>query len=253
MTAQAGASPHLRDDRCWERRSGLSACPLSRVEGGGLVAPSRTAHTKELIPTSSPSAAARKSDRDCLVRVSQQVLPGRRPREHGSPWRFPNMLQTLSKSPLENSTCPDWRPRLGKCVRRRCRRLRSRPRAGRIEAVSHGLKVVDADARRILREGTKHDAFNRWPNRQVRGSAGDLDLDLGRLYEVALSFGVDERYDHLSPGRQRINVGKRLRRVVPKATYEGDARSRRRRPRARRPRRPRPARASRCPPRRRDA
>ena len=94
-------------------------------------------------------------------------------------------------------------------------RAKARPRA------AAGTMVVDAEARRRWAEGTKHDAFNRWLNRQVRDSAGDLDL--GRLYEIALSFGVDERYDHLNPGQQRMNVGNRLRRVVPKATYGDDS------------------------------
>ncbi|MEH3100144.1 hypothetical protein [Sphingomonas adhaesiva] len=50
------------------------------------------------------------------------------------------------------------------------------------------------------------------------GADGLLDLKL--LRSVASEFGVDaSKYAHLNPGQQRMNVGNRLRRLVPPTIY----------------------------------
>ena len=61
---------------------------------------------------------------------------------------------------------------------------------------------------------TRDSGFNRWLRDQCSRSDGSLDLT--RLHAVARQYGVDpERYLHLNPGQQRINIGNRLRKLVP--------------------------------------
>lgn len=70
---------------------------------------------------------------------------------------------------------------------------------------------------------TKNDAFNNWLGPQVVDQNGRLDL--GRLHDVALEYGIDKRsqYAHLNPGQQRMNLGNMLRKAVPRHHYEGSA------------------------------
>jgi len=71
---------------------------------------------------------------------------------------------------------------------------------------------VSADQRIAWAENTKNDEFNLWLTPQIRNSDGTLDLK--KMYEIAESFGVTQRYDHLNPGQQRMNIGNRLRKIV---------------------------------------
>ena len=66
--------------------------------------------------------------------------------------------------------------------------------------------------------GTRDSLFNQWLRERTTGRNGLLDLDL--LHGVATEFGVDAaRYGHLNPGQKRMNVGNRLRRLVPESVY----------------------------------
>ncbi len=76
----------------------------------------------------------------------------------------------------------------------------------------------------ITREQRKHWAedpdninFNNWLNPQVR--VNDR-LCLETLYETAKKWGIDKEYRHLNNGQQRMNVGKALRKVVPRHLWE---------------------------------
>lgn len=66
---------------------------------------------------------------------------------------------------------------------------------------------------------TRDSDFNRWLRDQVNNTDGTLDLE--RLYQLAERYGIDARgrYCHLNPGQQRMNVGNRLRRIVPQHEY----------------------------------
>lgn len=76
-----------------------------------------------------------------------------------------------------------------------------------------------AEQRKAWQLQTRDSDFNLWMRRQVTRSDGTLDL--ATLHEVARHHGVDpEAYAHLNPGQQRMNIGNRLRRVVPPAEYE---------------------------------
>ena len=68
---------------------------------------------------------------------------------------------------------------------------------------------------------TKESSFNRWLRDQVNHADGTLDLD--RLHALAAQYGIDARarYGHLNPGQQRMNVGNRLRSLVPQEMYAG--------------------------------
>lgn len=65
---------------------------------------------------------------------------------------------------------------------------------------------------------TRDSPFNRWLRARTTGRDGLLDL--GLLASVAAEFGVDAaKYAHLNAGQQRMNVGNRLRRLVPESVY----------------------------------
>lgn len=65
---------------------------------------------------------------------------------------------------------------------------------------------------------TRDSPFNRWLRARTTGRDGLLDL--GLLAAVSAEFGVDAaKYAHLNAGQQRMNVGNRLRRLVPEAAY----------------------------------
>ncbi|TKD51535.1 hypothetical protein [Sphingomonas baiyangensis] len=65
---------------------------------------------------------------------------------------------------------------------------------------------------------TRDSPFNRWLRARTTGRDGLLDL--GLLAAVAAEFGVDAaKYAHLNAGQQRMNVGNRLRRLVPETAY----------------------------------
>lgn len=90
-------------------------------------------------------------------------------------------------------------------------------RYGEPEAqVQKGMKITK-EQRSAWLERTANSPFNIWLNRQVRNCDGTLDL--ARLYAVAEAHGVTDRYDALNPGQQRMNIGVKLRAVVPPETY----------------------------------
>ena len=74
------------------------------------------------------------------------------------------------------------------------------------------------EQRDAWKAATRDSPFNRWLRVRTTGRDGLLDLDL--LRGVAAEFGVDaQKYAHLNPGQQRMNVGNRLRRLVPENVY----------------------------------
>lgn len=79
---------------------------------------------------------------------------------------------------------------------------------------------ISKERREHWERTTRDGPFNRWLGPQVTGSDGKLDL--GRLHEVALRYGIDRRdqYAHLNAGQQRMSIGNLLRKAVPLAAYE---------------------------------
>ena len=65
---------------------------------------------------------------------------------------------------------------------------------------------------------TANSDFNIWLNGRVRRADGTLDVEA--LYATAKEFGVTQEYRQLNPGQQRMNIGSRLRGVVPPETYQ---------------------------------
>jgi hypothetical protein len=76
---------------------------------------------------------------------------------------------------------------------------------------------ISPDSRRKWMEKTADSPFNRWLNSQVKNADGTLNLN--KLYEVARRWHIEERYENLNPGQIRMNIGVRLRKVVPAAEY----------------------------------
>jgi hypothetical protein len=76
---------------------------------------------------------------------------------------------------------------------------------------------ISPESRQKWMEKTANSPFNRWLNSQVRNADGTLDLE--KLYAVARRWGVEDRYDHLNAGQARMNIGVKLRRVVPPQEY----------------------------------
>lgn len=67
-------------------------------------------------------------------------------------------------------------------------------------------------------EVTRDSPFNRWLRDRVLDRSGKLDLEA--LHNIAAKYGVDSAaYSHLNPGQQRMNIGNRLRKLVPPAVY----------------------------------
>lgn len=65
---------------------------------------------------------------------------------------------------------------------------------------------------------TRGSGFNCWLRDRVTDRLGALDL--AALARVAAEFDIDSSaYAHLNPGQQRMNVGNRLRKVVPPSIY----------------------------------
>ena len=76
---------------------------------------------------------------------------------------------------------------------------------------------ITREQRDAWRKKTAESPFNRWLDGKVKRQDGSLDLD--RLYAVARDYGIEERYDHLNPGHQRMTIGVRLRSRVPQQEY----------------------------------
>lgn len=81
-------------------------------------------------------------------------------------------------------------------------------------------KIFSADQRAAWLATTRQSDFNLWLDAQVKD--GDGTLNLAKLYRVAEEHGVKERYDHLNPGQQRMNIGNRLRKRVDPKLYKKD-------------------------------
>jgi len=81
--------------------------------------------------------------------------------------------------------------------------------------------LITPEQRLAWQEKTARSPFNEWLDPQIRRPDGTLDLQ--RLYEIAESYGITERYDHLNPGQQRMNIGVKLRGCVPKDVYHSRA------------------------------
>lgn len=76
---------------------------------------------------------------------------------------------------------------------------------------------ITAEQRAAWIKNTASGPFNRWLDSRVRRKDGTLDLKA--LYAVAEEYGISQRYDHLNPGQQRMNIGNRLRRKVDPSVY----------------------------------
>ena len=76
---------------------------------------------------------------------------------------------------------------------------------------------ITREQREAWKLKTADSPFNRWLGEQVKNSDGTLDLE--KLYEVARRYGIEERYKHLNPGQQRMNIGVMLRKRVHKSEY----------------------------------
>ena len=80
---------------------------------------------------------------------------------------------------------------------------------------------ITADQREAWSRNTKDSPINRWIGPLVAGEDGALDLE--KLHAIARRYGVDPTaYAHLNPGQQRMNIGNRLRSIVPTHVYEGE-------------------------------
>ena len=79
------------------------------------------------------------------------------------------------------------------------------------------VMFISADSRKKWLERTANSPFNSWLNRQVKSADGTLNLD--KLYEVARRWHIEERYEHLNAGQIRMDIGVRLRKVVPVEEY----------------------------------
>lgn len=74
------------------------------------------------------------------------------------------------------------------------------------------------EQREAWEASTRDSPFNRWLRDRTTGASGELSLEL--LGRVAAEYGVDHRaYAHLNAGQQRMNVGNRLRKLVPIEVY----------------------------------
>lgn len=81
---------------------------------------------------------------------------------------------------------------------------------------------VTKEQRDAWSENTRNSPFNLWLRERATDSTGVLDLD--RLRDVASEYGIDaSKYAHLNPGQQRMNIGNRLRAVVPEHLYTATA------------------------------
>ena len=78
---------------------------------------------------------------------------------------------------------------------------------------------ITPEHRRAWAERTAKSPFNRWLDQQACGEDGSLDLE--KLYEVAREYGVEERFERLTPGQQRMHIGAMLRTRVSSEVYEG--------------------------------
>lgn len=77
---------------------------------------------------------------------------------------------------------------------------------------------ISKERRERWKQVTKDGPFNRWLDPLVQGADGSLNLE--SLYLIARAFGVHDRYDHLNPGQIRMNIGNRLRPLVPEEIIE---------------------------------
>lgn len=77
---------------------------------------------------------------------------------------------------------------------------------------------VSREQRDAWNANTRDSPFNIWLREQVTDHTGGLDLI--RLRDIAAQYGIDaDRYAHLNPGQQRMNIGNRLRKLVPSHVY----------------------------------
>lgn len=73
---------------------------------------------------------------------------------------------------------------------------------------------VTREQREAWETNTRGSGFNRWMRDRVNARDGTLDLQA--LWDLASEWGVDpDKYKHLNAGQQRMNIGNRLRLLVP--------------------------------------
>jgi hypothetical protein len=99
----------------------------------------------------------------------------------------------------------------------RITRLNMFTSGSRYKSDDDGKMVISAESRRKWMEKTANSPFNRWLDPQVKNADGTLNLE--KLYTVARRWGIEDRYDHLNPGHARMNIGVKLRAVVPRTEY----------------------------------
>ena len=76
---------------------------------------------------------------------------------------------------------------------------------------------ITAKQRAAWAEKTANSHFNQWLDSKVKRKDGTLDLKA--LYAVAEEYGINQKYRHLNPGQQRMNIGNRLRKEVNPSVY----------------------------------
>ena len=87
----------------------------------------------------------------------------------------------------------------------------------RLDQARDRTMTVTAEQREAWMKNTASSPFNRWLDIRVKRKDGTLDLDA--LYAVAEEHGIRQRYRHLNPGQQRMNIGNRLRKKVDPSVY----------------------------------
>ncbi len=83
-------------------------------------------------------------------------------------------------------------------------------------AAEPGKMTITAEQRQAYLANPENMAWKLWVDSQV---VIDGVMDLERLYALAQRYGIQQRYDGLNPGQQRMNIGNRLRRIVPKEEW----------------------------------
>lgn len=81
---------------------------------------------------------------------------------------------------------------------------------------------ISKERRERWEQVTKNDAFNKWINPQIRDADGKFNVD--KLRDLARNFGVTELYENgeLNNGQIRMNIGNRLRAIVPEDIIDGN-------------------------------
>ena len=111
-----------------------------------------------------------------------------------------------------------WRSDLSVEIESAKRERLERKITARVSRRSARVDAFTPERRERWKKLVKDGPFNVWLRDQVQAPDGALDLE--QLYAVARRWGINDRYDHLNPGMARMNIGNRLRAIVPREVYE---------------------------------